>query len=120
MASDICTKSDLSSSFGGLYALQAFKTFFASSIPQWLGRISFTLYLIHIPLLCSLTSAIILMLAGHGRIITVLVCGPVTLFACLGMAAILTPVVDRWPILLSRFVGDWTHRLMYWVNRRRS
>jgi peptidoglycan/LPS O-acetylase OafA/YrhL len=97
----------------GLICAPSIQAFFASSIPQWLGRISFTLYLIHIPLLCSLTSAIILMLAGHGRIITVLVCGPVTLFACLGMAAILTPVVDRWPILLSRFVGDWIHRLMH-------
>jgi peptidoglycan/LPS O-acetylase OafA/YrhL len=77
----------------------------ASSLGKFLGRISFTLYLIHVPILCSLGAWLIVELAAYGNTTAAAVGLPVTIFTCLGLAALLSPLVDGGAVSLSRHVG---------------
>jgi peptidoglycan/LPS O-acetylase OafA/YrhL len=69
-----------------------------------LGRISFTLYLIHIPILCSFTAWVVL--AVHGwRPAVLLVGGGATMELVLGASWLLAGLVDGFGIRASRDVG---------------
>jgi len=78
---------------------------FQSGYAQFLGRISFTLYLMHIPLLCSLGAWLIIHLSSVGYLGTALIGMPISVMACLLLSAIATPAVDGLGIRSSRFVG---------------
>lgn len=51
----------VSVSFSGLL-----KSFFSNKVSRFLGRISFPLYLIHLPLICSFSAYLFLILPAHG------------------------------------------------------
>lgn len=76
-----------------------------SNIARFLGRISFTLYLIHIPILCSLVSWLIVMLAGRHQVFIVGVCFPLAISLSVGLSALLNSLVDESGIRLSRAAG---------------
>jgi peptidoglycan/LPS O-acetylase OafA/YrhL len=76
-----------------------------SPLGKLLGRISFTLYLIHVPILCSLGAWLILHFAPRGNVTAAAIGLPVSIVACLGIAVLLSPVVDGSAILLSRKIG---------------
>jgi peptidoglycan/LPS O-acetylase OafA/YrhL len=87
--------------------IPAFRRFFAAAIPFWLGRVSFSLYLIHLPVICSLTSYIVL----HHFTITGKITGTaVTLFVSLVLAWYYTKYIDRNGVKLANKIGDYFKR----------
>jgi peptidoglycan/LPS O-acetylase OafA/YrhL len=85
---------------------------FASRVGRFLGRISFTLYLIHIPLLASFTAALMLAMKETGRLPTVLVAGSVTVALVLVISWLASDVVDGAGVRLSRAAGRLWMRLL--------
>jgi peptidoglycan/LPS O-acetylase OafA/YrhL len=84
---------------------------FASRVGRFLGRISFTLYLIHIPLLCSFTATIVLAMKDAGRPATLLVAGPATVALVLGASWLLSDSIDGFGVRFSRAAGRLWMRL---------
>lgn len=86
---------------------------FATRIPVYLGRISFSLYLLHWPIICSLSYAMIHTLyVGWGwsyerSLALTLV---VTLLACLGASHLMTRYVDEFAIRISDRFARWCWR----------
>jgi peptidoglycan/LPS O-acetylase OafA/YrhL len=76
---------------------------FGSAVGRWLGRISFTLYLIHIPVICSLTSWLIVTFPDYAiRTIAAIL----TITIVFTLSSIVYVVVDTRPTLFSRMVGQ--------------
>lgn len=86
---------------------------FALRIPVYLGRISFSLYLLHWPIICSLSYAVIhLLFVGWGwryepALAVTLV---ITLLACLGASHLMTRYVDEFAIGISDRFARWCWR----------
>jgi peptidoglycan/LPS O-acetylase OafA/YrhL len=78
---------------------------FASGIGRFLGRISFTLYLIHIPLLASFTAALMLSMHEMGRLATLLVAGPTTVALALAASWLMSDATDGFGQRVSRAAG---------------
>lgn len=74
----------------------------AGAIWRELGRMSFTLYLIHIPVICSLTSWLVIALP---RAIALPTSVALTIATVLGASFALCRVVDEWPTKISRSAG---------------
>ncbi|MET0222202.1 MAG: acyltransferase [Tardiphaga sp.] len=89
----------------GVLGSPLLQTAFASRPGKFLGRISFTLYLIHVPVFCSLGAWLIVLLVPHGEATAAGIGLPVTIAVSIGLATLLSPVVDGGAILLSRYVG---------------
>ena len=90
----------------GLQCSSRLQAIFASRIGRSLGRISFTLYLIHVPILCSFTAWLVL--AVHGwRPAILMVGGGATIILVLGASWLLSGAVDGLGIRLSREAGQW-------------
>jgi peptidoglycan/LPS O-acetylase OafA/YrhL len=88
----------------GLQCSSRLQAIFASRIGRELGRMSFTLYLIHIPILCSFTAWLVL--AVHGwRPTILLVGGGATIILVLGTSWLLSGAVDGLGIRVSREAG---------------
>ena len=77
-----------------------------------LGRISFTLYLIHVPILCSLGSWLIVALAPYGYTPAAAFGLFVTFFTCLVLSTLLSPLVDGSAVSMSRKLGRRVDELM--------
>lgn len=84
----------------------------ASSLGRALGRISFTLYLIHVPVLCSLGAWLIVLLSPYGNTTAAAIGLLISFVSCLGIAWMLRPIVDGSAIQLSRQVGKWLDSVM--------
>ncbi|MGJ4891359.1 acyltransferase family protein [Bradyrhizobium sp. HKCCYLRH3099] len=89
----------------GVAASQRAQRSLASRPARWLGNISFTLYLIHVPILCSFGAWLIVTLAPQGSTFAAAIGLPLTLTLCLAASAALTPWVDGGAVTLSRQVG---------------
>lgn len=70
------------------------RNFFSGKILVWLGKISFSLYLIHIPVIYSLT-CFLYMHTGLSHTYNALVSSAITIIFVLGAAAVYTRFVDR-------------------------
>jgi peptidoglycan/LPS O-acetylase OafA/YrhL len=92
---------------GGLLHSDGLQKIFGSKPARFLGDISFTLYLIHIPILCSLTSWLILWLQGYGRVGGAAITAFVTVAVVIGVSAALSRYVDGGAIRISRAAGRW-------------
>ncbi|WP_459618604.1 acyltransferase family protein [Bordetella sp. 2513F-2] len=97
--------------FLGVLLVPAVRRMLAQPVPAWLGGISFSLYLVHFPILFTLGAATFVMLqpqAGYlpAAALTALVYG----FATTVVAIVFARTVDRPAILLAR----------RWVARRRT
>jgi peptidoglycan/LPS O-acetylase OafA/YrhL len=87
--------------------IAAFRRFFAAVIPFWLGRISFSLYLIHLPVICSLTSYIVL---HHFTMAGRITGAAVTLIVSLVVAWYYTIYIDLNGVKLANKIGDYFKR----------
>ena len=75
-------------------------------VSQWLGRVSFALYLVHLPILCSLGTWLLLRLEpALGYNLATLVTGPVFLATSLTAAHLVARWVDEPAIRVSRQIG---------------
>lgn len=78
---------------------------FASSILQWLGRISFVLYLIHLPLICSVAAWLAFGLRGLPYPLNLAITALVTSVVVMAASTLLYRFVDLYTTSFSRFVG---------------
>jgi peptidoglycan/LPS O-acetylase OafA/YrhL len=84
-----------------------FQFLFSQKIPFWLGRISFSLYLIHLPIICSLTSFLIIQnYSLTGKIMASLI----TLAVILILSPLFTKYVDKKGVLCANKIGDYFKR----------
>lgn len=80
---------------------------FSSRIPVFLGKISFSLYLIHLPIICSVTGASYLFLeqiSSHG--LAVAISSILTIILSLTLAIILNKIGDQKGISLGRWISS--------------
>jgi peptidoglycan/LPS O-acetylase OafA/YrhL len=91
----------------GLLNSYTLQRIFESNFARFLGDISFTLYLIHIPILCSLMAWIVLWLRGYPYFLVAFVAATVTIVVTIGASAMLARYVDGTAIALSRKAGRW-------------
>ena len=77
-----------------------------SSIASFLGRISFPLYLIHVPVLCSLGSFILI--RSHSPLMAI----SVTLFSSIGLAFILSHFNEKWISCVDKFSSKVTGNIL--------
>jgi peptidoglycan/LPS O-acetylase OafA/YrhL len=92
--------------FLGLSQMPSLRGLFCGPLLQWLGRISFSLYLTHFPLLFTVISMLflcLLPLVGYAASITL--CSAVGLATSLFVAVGFERLVDRPAIRLSRLLG---------------
>jgi peptidoglycan/LPS O-acetylase OafA/YrhL len=78
-----------------------------SAIGRYLGRISFILYLIQVPVICSLTSWVVIAMGEEPRLLVVAVAGVSTALVIFIISAALYHLVDGNSIRVSRMVGQW-------------
>jgi len=89
------------------------------TIGQTLGRISFTLYLVHLPIICSMTSWLIITLPHS---IAAPASIALTIAGVFAASLLLCQLVDQWPTMLSRAAGiaaDGTIKLAWEGIKRR-
>ncbi|MGC2774656.1 MAG: hypothetical protein WA418_03360, partial [Bradyrhizobium sp.] len=72
------------------------------AIGRMLGRISFTLYLIHLPIICSMTSWLVVTLP---RSLAAPASIALTIAGVFVASFLLCRLVDEWPTMLSRAAG---------------
>jgi peptidoglycan/LPS O-acetylase OafA/YrhL len=92
--------------------------FLSLPVSQWLGRLSFPLYLIQVSIIVTITSGLIVLAQSSGVLnpLTALGIAVVSLAACLGAAQLFLPV-ERFALDLAGRVG---RLAMPQVERRRS
>jgi peptidoglycan/LPS O-acetylase OafA/YrhL len=84
------------------------KHFFSNTVSRFLGRVSFPLYLIHLPLICSLSSYLFLYLPAHGYShqatanIIVAITVPIGLFIAWGFYPI-----ENFSVRASKLISAW-------------
>ena len=81
------------------------QAFFSSKKLVWLGEHSFSIYLLHFPILCSFSSLIYLNLALP-TILKILIAGISTVIMTIGIAILFTRYVDNLAISMSKRFGD--------------
>lgn len=93
--------------FAGIAFCPRFAAFFGNSLGQWLGKISFPLYLVHAPVIFSVSLALAMLLERHGVDATAarLAAASVTLPISIVAAMLLVPVNDL-AITVARRVGE--------------
>jgi peptidoglycan/LPS O-acetylase OafA/YrhL len=87
--------------------IHAFSRLFAAALPFWLGRVSFSLYLVHLPVICSLTS---FMLLHNFTVAGKLVACFTTIIVSLILALYFTIYVDANGVKLASKIGDYFKR----------
>jgi peptidoglycan/LPS O-acetylase OafA/YrhL len=82
---------------------------------RYLGRISFVLYLIHIPIVCSVTAGLALLFAGLPYPAIVILCSVGTLALVIPLSGFLATYIDENSTELSRRTGKCIDG---WIDRR--
>jgi peptidoglycan/LPS O-acetylase OafA/YrhL len=80
-----------------------FKRFFSNKICSFLGKISFSLYLIHVPIICSL-SCYLIMINNNSH--SILLTTSVTFLITIIIAYFFEKYIDRNSIILSNKIGN--------------
>ncbi|HTJ49254.1 MAG TPA: acyltransferase [Cyclobacteriaceae bacterium] len=83
------------------------KNIFSTRIPVWLGKNSFSMYLIHLPLICSLTCFLIL--TSYSLLGKVTACF-ITMIVLLVASNFFTKYIDKNSIVLANRIGDYFKR----------
>ncbi|MES2849919.1 MAG: acyltransferase [Bacteroidota bacterium] len=83
------------------------KSFFSLKIPVWLGKISFGLYLIHLPIICSLTSYLILQ---SNSLVSKIGACVLTLVVSLVLSYFFTTFIDRNGVTFANRIGNYFKR----------
>lgn len=80
---------------------------FSAKLPVYLGKISFSLYLIHVPILCSATGFIYRVLENRmGYPISAITTSVITIMLCIVVADVFYKIVDQQGITLGRKLSD--------------
>ena len=80
---------------------------FSAKLPVYLGKISFSLYLIHVPILCSATGFIYRILENRmGYPISAITTSVITIMLCIVVADVFYKIVDQQGITLGRKLSD--------------
>ncbi|CAL78854.1 Conserved hypothetical protein; putative membrane protein; putative acyltransferase domain protein [Bradyrhizobium sp. ORS 278] len=90
---------------GALLYSQILQAGFGGPMGRYLGRLSFVLYLVHIPIICSVTAASALALSGLSYGINAVVTILITFVIVFGMSTLLHRTVDARTTELSRLAG---------------
>jgi len=81
-----------------------YKRIFSSKFPYWLGKLSFSFYLIHVPIICSLTAYLILINNTlSGKLFAV----GVTMIVVFISAHFFTKYIDKQSVILANKIGDY-------------
>lgn len=91
---------------GGLLFSTCAQGWLGGWLGRYLGRLSFVLYLVHLPILCSLTSWIVFALSGGSYAIAALVAATVTIAAVFGVSTLFYRFIDIHSTSVSRQVGQ--------------
>jgi peptidoglycan/LPS O-acetylase OafA/YrhL len=84
-----------------------FQTIFSAKIPFWLGNISFSMYLIHLPIICSLTSFLVLTHCSlQGKILASIL----TLVVVFFLSHFFTKYIDKKGVIFANKIGDYFKR----------
>jgi peptidoglycan/LPS O-acetylase OafA/YrhL len=78
-----------------------------SAVGRYLGRISFVLYLIQVPVICSFASWVVIAMGEEPRLLVVAVAGVSTAVVIFVISTAIHRLVDGNSILISRMVGQW-------------
>lgn len=80
---------------------------FSAKLPVYLGKISFSLYLIHVPILCSATGFIYRVLENRmGYPISAITTSVITIMLCIVAADVFYKIADQQGITLGRKLSD--------------
>ncbi len=96
-------------SFGIVYCvirIRLLNRFFETRMIAWLGKISFSLYLVHWPIFYSFSCWMYLAVGGSSRLKT-LSTALVSIVVCLAVAALYHAVIDRKCVLLTNRIGNY-------------
>lgn len=83
----------------------ALQSFLSSKLLVWLGKISFSLYLVHIPIIYSL-SCYLYMHIGFGHLYSAWISSIITVIVVLIVAVLFTKFVDRQAVFLSSKIAN--------------
>ncbi|MGA8820165.1 MAG: acyltransferase [Xanthobacteraceae bacterium] len=89
----------------------------STSLAKFLGEISFPLYLVHLPLLVTVTSSMAVLLAANGASYGVLLVSAysIELIVSIGTATAFLRLIERPTIRLSRIAGNLLQRALRWM-----
>lgn len=95
-----------SSAFILIYCLKSHlpKILLSCNLSKFLGRISFPLYVIHVPLLFSLSSFLFIELQPMGRKSALLITLVLSMLTCILLARILARVDEAWCRLINKII----------------
>lgn len=92
----------------GVVINPAARRLLAHQVPVWLGKISFSVYLIHFPILFTVGYGTFLLVAPHVPYATSVLIATATGSALtISIAALFERVVDRRAVMLARWAVDW-------------
>jgi peptidoglycan/LPS O-acetylase OafA/YrhL len=80
---------------------------FSSSAGRYLGRISFVMYLLQLPVICSFTAWVIVRMEGYGRLQVAAVAGVSTVVLLCLISNLTVRLIDESAVRLSRLAGGW-------------
>jgi len=81
-----------------------YKKILSSKIPYWLGEISFSLYLIHVPIICSLGCFIVF---HHNNLRGEILASFITIIITIPLSILYTKYIDKKAVSLSNKVGNY-------------
>jgi len=90
-----------------------YKSFFSSKVSFWLGKVSFGVYLLHLPVICSLTSYMIL---NNNTIQGEIIACIITILVTLVGAHFFTKYIDENSIGYSNRIGNFFKNAFYKMN----
>ncbi len=85
-----------------------FKKFFEQKILLWLGKISFSVYLLHLPIICSFSSYLFLELP-YSNSSKALLTAVISIPFILGVSVLFNRLVDQKSIQFSRYLANLFH-----------
>ena len=95
------------------------RRFFSHKIPVWLGKISFSVYLVHHPIICSLACYLFLYL-GYQHAYSAIVTSLISFGFILAMGYLFTKLIDGPAIRYSNAIAKKLLKLWYWDSPQRT
>lgn len=89
-----------------LFEWHAAQHFLSNSLCRFLGKISFVLYLVHLPIICSVTSSLIYITKDLPYAVMAFISAGVSILFVITMSALTYRFIDQNTTVFSRWVGD--------------
>jgi len=94
-----------------LLSSQAVQRILVTEVAQYLGRVSFVLYLIHLPIICCVAAWSVYFLQGMPYILNLMITVPLAIAVSFGFSSLIYRFVDLRTTALSRRSGRFVDRL---------